>query len=238
MKLLQSRPYRILICNNNPNETAELSAFLKKNDYETAAAYTERQAMDQLVIVDFDVVLIDITLPRVLESNLFKQLILHKDNHEIILLADEYPDEEVRAMWRPLSHHFWVKPLDLSTVLEELDNLFTKQKERTTGQHHRYLETGGLVIDHENKIVTVDGKKVNLTASEYNILLYLMTNKGRIISTREIYDALWDTEVQNSDNVITVHICHIRKKIEKDRIIPNILKCYGARLSHRRYFVI
>ena len=44
---------------------------------------------------------------------------------------------------------------------KELDNLFTKQKERTTGQHHRYLETGGLVIDHENKIVTVDGKKVN-----------------------------------------------------------------------------
>ncbi|HHX37709.1 MAG TPA: response regulator transcription factor [Clostridiaceae bacterium] len=224
MKLLNPRPYRILICNSNPNETAELSTFLKEQNYETAAAYTDRQALDQLVIVEFDIVLLDIGLPRLLESNLFQQLIVHKDEQQIILLSEETPTDDMRRIWQPLSNHYWIKPLDFSVVAADLEQILKAKKQQTPNHYNRYFETGGLVLDHENQTVTVDGKLVNLTASEYNILLYLMANKGRIVSTKEIYEALWETEVQNSDNVITVHICHIRKKIEEDPNEPKYLK--------------
>lgn len=84
--------------------------------------------------------------------------------------------------------------------------------------------TGGLVINDDRKEVTVDGEPVKLTRIEYNILLFLVKNKGKVFSIDQIYEQIWKEEAYGADNTVTVHIRHIREKIEIDPKNPKYLK--------------
>ena len=84
--------------------------------------------------------------------------------------------------------------------------------------------TGGLVINDDRKEVTVDGEPVKLTRIEYNILLFLVKNKGKVFSIDQIYEEIWKEEAFGADNTVTVHIRHIREKIEIDPKNPKYLK--------------
>lgn len=90
------------------------------------------------------------------------------------------------------------------------------------------LVTGGLVLDTDTKEVTVDGDPVRLTAREYKILEYLMHNIGRVLSSAQIYEAVWDEPAYGTEKTVTVHIRNIREKIEINPKEPKYLKVvYG-----------
>ena len=84
--------------------------------------------------------------------------------------------------------------------------------------------TGGLVVDDDRKDVQVDGEVVKLTPIEYNILLLLIKNQGRVFSINQIYENIWNEEAIAADNTIAVHIRHIREKIEINPKDPRYLK--------------
>jgi DNA-binding response OmpR family regulator len=83
---------------------------------------------------------------------------------------------------------------------------------------------GGLVMDDDTKDVTVDGNPVKLTPIEYNILLLLVKNAGKVFSIDEIYTSIWNEEAIGADNTVAVHIRHIREKIEINPREPRYLK--------------
>ena len=86
-------------------------------------------------------------------------------------------------------------------------------------------QTGGLVINDDMKRVTVDGEVVEkLTPIQYNILLFLTKNKGRVFSIEQIYENIWNEDAINADNTVAVHIRHIREKIEINPKEPRYLK--------------
>ena len=94
----------------------------------------------------------------------------------------------------------------------------------STAQGETTYEAGGLVINDDLKKVTVDGEEVKLTPIEYNILLLLMKNKGKVFSISQIYEAIWNEEAIGADNTVAVHIRHIREKIEINPKEPRYLK--------------
>ena len=85
-------------------------------------------------------------------------------------------------------------------------------------------EVGGLRINDDLKEVTVDGEMVRLTPIEYNILLLLMKNQGRVFSINQIYESIWNEDAIGADNTVAVHIRHIREKIEINPKEPRYLK--------------
>ena len=91
-------------------------------------------------------------------------------------------------------------------------------------QEENMYEAGGLVIYDDLKKVTVDGEEVKLTPIEYNILLLLMKNKGKVFSINQIYENIWNEEAIGADNTVAVHIRHIREKIEINPKEPRYLK--------------
>lgn len=86
------------------------------------------------------------------------------------------------------------------------------------------IKAGNLTIDDELKKVVVDGKEVKLTPTEYNILKFLTQNKGKVYSIDEIYTNIWEEESFAAENIIAVHIRHIREKIEVNPKEPKYLK--------------
>ena len=88
----------------------------------------------------------------------------------------------------------------------------------------KVYEAGGLLVNDDLKKVTVDGEEVKLTPIEYNILLLLLKNKGKVYSINEIYESIWNEEAIGADNTVAVHIRHIREKIEINPKEPRYLK--------------
>jgi len=86
------------------------------------------------------------------------------------------------------------------------------------------IVTGGLALDLDSKEITLDGEKVKLTATEYGILEYLMKNIGRVLSTNQIYEAVWKEPSFQTEKTVTVHIRRIREKIEINPKEPKYLK--------------
>ena len=93
--------------------------------------------------------------------------------------------------------------------------------QQTAGQVYK---CGGLAINDDNKDVTVDGELIKLTPIEYNILLLLVKNAGKVFSIDEIYEQIWNEEAIGADNTVAVHIRHIREKIEINPREPRYLK--------------
>ena len=99
------------------------------------------------------------------------------------------------------------------------------------------IQNGELIINDDLKQVIVDGKEVKLTPTEYNILKFLTKNKGRVFSIEEIYTNVWDGECYAAENVIAVHIRHIREKIEINPTEPKYLKVIwgvGYKIAQQR----
>ena len=129
----------------------------------------------------------------------------------------------------------------LDVMMPGLDGIRTTLKVRETrvkSQLRRYTQLGnmnnqmgnhvfkcgGLQINDENKEVTVDGELIKLTPIEYNILLLLVKNAGKVFSIDQIYEAIWNEEAIGADNTVAVHIRHIREKIEINPREPRYLK--------------
>ena len=85
-------------------------------------------------------------------------------------------------------------------------------------------QSGGLWIDDDKKVVTVDDESIKLTPIEYNILLFLLRNKGKVFSIEQIYENIWNEDAIGVDNTVAVHIRHIREKIEINPKEPKYLK--------------
>ena len=88
----------------------------------------------------------------------------------------------------------------------------------------KIFKSGELIINDETKKVTVDDKEIKLTATEYNILKFLLKNKGKVYSISEIYENVWNEDSFSAENIIAVHIRHIREKIEINPKEPRYLK--------------
>lgn len=92
------------------------------------------------------------------------------------------------------------------------------------GTNDNMYKSGDLVIDDNTKKVTVGEKEVKLTPTEYNILRFLTQNKGKVYSIEQIYENVWEDEAYGAENIIAVHIRHIREKIEINPREPRYLK--------------
>ena len=115
-------------------------------------------------------------------------------------------------------------PLELVARVKSQLRRYTQLGSRVTEQQEEIYVTGGLMINDERKEVTVDGELVKLTPIEYNILLLLMKNQGRVFSINQIYEAIWNEDAIGADNTVAVHIRHIREKIEINPKEPRYLK--------------
>jgi DNA-binding response OmpR family regulator len=116
-------------------------------------------------------------------------------------------------------------PLELVARVKSQLRRYTTLGTMTEAEEDSHVyRSGGLVIDDEKKEVTVDGSSVRLTRIEYNILLLLLKNKGKVFSIDQIYEKIWNEEAFCADNTVTVHIRHIREKIEIDPKNPKYLK--------------
>ena len=200
---------------------------LKKNGFYVDIARTVEEAEKQLAQIEkYDLLILDVTLPDGTGFEVCENVRKHNKQIPIIFLTAS--DEEVNII-RGLDcggDDYVTKPFNplelVARVKSQLRRYTTLSSNDAAGD--KVYEAGGLLVNDDLKKVTVDGEEVKLTPIEYNILLLLLKNKGKVYSINEIYESIWNEEAIGADNTVAVHIRHIREKIEINPKEPRYLK--------------
>ena len=217
----------ILVCDDDKEIVEAIAIYLEQEDYEVLKAYDGEEAMQILEQEEIDLLIIDVMMPKLggVEAT-FR--IREKSGIPIIILSAKSEDQDKIFGLKVGADDYVTKPFNPKELLARVQSLLRRsQVLNRAGEPEAekgIFRNGGLVINDERKIVTVDGEKVRLTPLEYNILLFFMKHLGMTFSTSQIYENIWNEESYGDDNVVAVHIRHIREKIEINPKKPKYLQ--------------
>ena len=221
--------YTILVCDDEKEITEAIEIYLTQEGYRVLKAYDGSQAIGLLEKEEVHLLIIDLMMPGM--DGLTAVLKIRRNMHSsipiIILSAKSQDTDKIMGLNYGADDYITkpFSPLELVARVKSQLRRYTTLGTMTEAEEDSHVyRSGGLVIDDEKKKVTVDGSSVRLTRIEYNILLLLLQNKGKVFSIDQIYEKIWNEEAFCADNTVTVHIRHIREKIEIDPKNPKYLK--------------
>ncbi|HJA11521.1 MAG TPA: response regulator transcription factor [Candidatus Mediterraneibacter merdipullorum] len=218
--------YNILVCDDDREIVEAIEIYLSQDGYRILKAYDGIEALQILEKEEVNLLIIDVMMPR-LDGIRATLKIREKNSIPIIILSAKSEDADKILGLNVGADDYVTKPfspLELVARVKSQLRRYNQLGGLEGGQREKIYETGGLKINDDLKEVTVDGEPVKLTPIEYNILLLLMKNQGRVFSISQIYESIWNEEAIGADNTVAVHIRHIREKIEINPKEPRYLK--------------
>ena len=218
--------YHILICDDDRDIVSALDIYLTSEGYKTYHAYDGLEALKLVEEHDIHLILMDVMMPR-LDGIRATAKLRESTNIPIILLTAKSEDSDKVLGLNIGADYYVTKPFNPIEVLARVKSQlrrYTTLGGRPKEDDALLFRNGGIVLDDGAKSVSVDGEPVNLTPIEYNILLLLMKNPGRVFSTGQIYELVWNDPSLGSENTVAVHIRHLREKIEIDPANPRYVK--------------
>ena len=218
--------YNILVCDDDKVIVRAIEIYLKGEKYNVFKAYNGQEAIDILAKEEIHLLLIDVMMP-VLDGIRATLKIREKSGVPIIILSAKSEDNDKILGLNIGADDYIVKPFNpmelLARVKAQLRRYTVFGSDQRSAEDNTY-SAGDLVINDDIKEVTVMGEPVKLTPIEYNILKFLVKNKGKVFSSKDIYENIWKEEALAADNTVAVHISHIREKIEINPKEPRYLK--------------
>lgn len=217
--------YNILICDDDKAIVDAVSIYLSGEGYSVYKAYDGAQVFDIIQKEQIHLVLLDIMMP-VMDGLEVTKMIREQSGIPIIFMSAKAQDEDKIQGLQIGADDYITKPFNPRELVARVNSMvrrYTKLGAMPADEANSY-RTGGLVISDDKKKVTVDGRDVRLTPLEYNILLFLVKNQGKVYTINEIYENIWNEEAFGADNTVAVHIRHIREKIEVNPKNPQYLK--------------
>ena len=215
----------ILVCDDDREIVDAIEIYLSKDGYKIYKAYDGEQAIQILDKEDIHLLIMDIMMPR-LDGIRATLKIREYSSIPIIILSAKSEDTDKILGLNIGADDYICKPFNpLELVARVKSNLrrYTSLGS-LTGENKAIYQVGGLILNDDTKQVTVDDEPVKMTPIEYNILLLLMKNQGRVFSINQIYESIWNEDAIGADNTVAVHIRHIREKIEINPKEPRYLK--------------
>ncbi len=215
--------YNILLCDDEEDIIYALKIYLKNPEYTFYEAKNGLEAVDILKNNHMDLVLIDVMMP-VMDGITAVKEIRTFSNVPVIFLTAKSESYDKVVGFEEGGDDYITKPFDpmdvtarVSAQIRRYTRLGSRQIENNS------LTIGGIVLDDSLKKVTVNGDEVSLTFSEYEILKLLMSNPQKCFSPNEIYSSIWKENAIGSERTISVHIRHLREKIEIDPANPRYI---------------
>ena len=215
----------ILVCDDDREIVDAIEIYLSQEGYRILKAYDGVQAVEMLEQEEVQLLLIDIMMPK-LDGLRATLKIREKSSIPIIILSAKSEDADKILGLNIGADDYVTKPfnpLELVARVKSQLRRYTKLG-NAMDENQKIYQTGGLVMNDDLKEVTVDGEPVKLTPIEYNILLLLVKNQGKVFSINQIYESIWNEDAIGADNTVAVHIRHIREKIEINAKEPRYLK--------------
>ena len=216
--------YRVLICDDQPDIVNALKIYLKPEGYELLTAENGKEALELTQKEQVDLILMDIMMP-VMDGITATDKIREFSTVPIILLTAKSETEDVVLGLNVGADDYITKPFVPVEVLARVRSQLRRYgMQQMPAPKSDDLVVGGIAMNDREKTVTVDGEPVSLTPIEYAILKLLLQNPGKVYSSKDIYRLVWNEQPLGAEGAVSVHIRHIREKIEIDPGNPRYIK--------------
>ena len=219
--------HNILVCDDDRDIVAALKIYLSGGEYRVFEAYNGAEAVEAVRKNDIHLVLMDIMMPE-LDGIAATAAIRRESNAPIILLTAKSESSDKVLGLNVGADDYITKPFDpvevLARVKSQLRRYTLLGAKQETAPERGIYTVGGVTLNEDAKSVTVDGESVSLTPLEFNILQLLIRSPGRIYSSSQIYELVWNENSLGAETSVAVHIRHLRQKIEINPSEPRYLK--------------
>lgn len=221
--------YNVLVCDDEKDIVSALKIYLTSDGYQVFEAYNGKQALEIIQKNEIHLVLMDIMMP-VMDGISAMVKIREITNVPVILLTAKGEDTDKVLGLNVGADDYVTKPFNPVELQARVKSQIRRYMQLGSGREvtHR-LATGGIELDDRSKEVFLDGEKVNLTRTEFDILKLLMEHPGEVFSPNQIYQKVWKDDPYGTENTVAVHIRHLREKIEIDPAEPRFLKVVWGR---------
>ncbi len=216
---------KILVCDDDREIVDAIEIYLVQEGFQVAKAYDGEMALEVLREEKVDLLIIDVMMPK-LDGIRAIMKIREESKLPIIVLSAKGGDADKILGLNVGADDYVTKPFNPLELVARVKSQIRRNTTLASNSldSEKVYEAGGLLVNDDLKKVTVDGEEVRLTPIEYNILLLLVKNQGKVFSINEIYEKIWNEEAFGADNTVAVHIRHIREKIEINPKEPRYLK--------------
>lgn len=217
--------YNILVCDDDKEIVKAIEIYLTKEGYNILKAFNGKEAINIIKNEKIDLAILDIMMPELDGLETTKE-IRKKQNIPIIILSAKSEDYDKILGLNIGADDYVTKPFSAMELIARVNSQIRRYTDFQTEKvdSSNIYKTGQLTINDDTKEIFVDGKQVKFTPTEYNILKFLTKNKGMVFSIEQIYENIWSEESYGAENIIAVHIRHIREKIEINPKEPRYLK--------------
>lgn len=222
---------RILIVDDEKEIRDLVDIYLKGEGYETLKAENGEEALNLLEKEKVDLIILDIMMPKV---NGIEACLKIREEREmpIIMLSAKSEDMDKILGLNTGADDYLTKPFNPLELVARVKSQLRRYKkfnknsneENTISNSENTLEVEDIIINLETHEVFKDGVEIKLTPTEFDILVLLAENRGKVFSIENIYNSVWKQEFMQSDNTVMVHIRKVREKIEEDPRKPKYIK--------------
>ena len=216
--------YNILICDDEKDIVNALKIYLNDFGYQFFEAYNGKQALDIIENTEIHLVLLDIMMPVMGGIETLTKL-RQFSNIPVIFLTAKSEEVDMIMGLNMGADDYITKPFRPMEVTARVKSHLRRFLQLGAGEiKPEVLRIGGIELNDKTKQVLVDGENISLTPTEYEILKLLMEHPNEVFSPKEIYRRIWKENPFGTENIVAVHIRHIREKIEIDATNPRYLK--------------
>jgi Response regulators consisting of a CheY-like receiver domain and a winged-helix DNA-binding domain len=216
----------ILIIEDNEELAGLLRDFLIRDGYSCSITPSGEQALEWLEQNKVRLVLLDIMLPGI-DGFHVCDVIHRQRNLPVIVLSARTGKDDKLSMLELGADDYIEKPYDMDVLLAKIGALFRRHYDTAT--ENQLITEGGFTVNPDNRIITHNGKPLSLGVKEYDLLAYLIRNKGKVIRKDSLFDIVWGVDSFSEPATLTVHIKWLRDKIEKDSKQPrHIVTVWGV----------
>lgn len=214
----------ILVCDDDKEIVEAVAIYLENEGYKIFKAYDGLEALEIVERENIHLILMDVMMPKM--DGLRATMKIREDKNIPVIIFSAKSEDTDKIMGLNMGADDYItkpfNPLELiarvKSQLRRYTCLGSIEKKESV------FQTGGLVVDDECKVVTVDGEEAKLTPVQYKILKFLIEDAGRVYSIDQIYENVWGETPINAENTVSVHIRKIRERIEINPKEPKYLK--------------
>ena len=201
---------RILVVEDEKHLNRIISEAVEDEGYSVDSCYNGLEALEYLACADYDVIILDIMMPKMNGLELVRRLRSEGNNTPVLFLtARDAVADRVEGL-ESGGDYYLTKPFDF----QELMAVVRVMTRKYTGNRSNVYTIADLSLDSNTKTVTRAGKNIELTAKEFYLLEYMMRNKGVVLSREMIENNLWNYDYEGGTNVVDVYVGYLRKKMD------------------------
>ncbi len=216
----------VLVVDDDREIVKAIAINLESEGYKVMPAYDGMQALDIISSHSVQLILLDVMMPKL--DGLSATMKIRQDKNIPIIILSARSEDSDKILGLSLGADDYVtkpfNPMELMARVKSQLRRYMTLGDVNLCEKSNVLKSGGLCFDIENRVLTVDGEPVKLTATETKIVELLLRTPGRIFPAEEIYTRVWEEPAHSVENTVMVHIRRIREKIEINPKEPKYLK--------------